>query len=72
MSHVSRSKGGRNSSDLSLVTALGRTTAADVAYTREKGKEGMNLQGFNDAAQDSSTGLTLAAVRDHLDSALPS
>lgn len=32
-------------------------------HTREKGPEGMNLQGFDDAVHDSSTGLTLAALR---------
>ena len=32
-------------------------------HTREKGPEGTNLQGFDDAVCDSSTGLTLAALR---------
>ena len=32
-------------------------------HTREKGPEGMNLQGFDDAVKDPSTGLTLAALR---------
>lgn len=32
-------------------------------HTREKGPDGMNLKGFDDAVQDPSTGLTLAALR---------
>ena len=32
-------------------------------HTREKGPEGTNLQGFEDAVLDPSTGLTLAALR---------
>ena len=32
-------------------------------HTREKGPEGMNLQGFDDAVLNPSTGLTLAALR---------
>ena len=32
-------------------------------HTREKGPEGTNLQGFDDAVLDPSTGLTLAALR---------
>lgn len=32
-------------------------------HTREKGPEGMNFQGFDDAVRDSTTGLTLVALR---------
>ena len=32
-------------------------------HTREKGPDGMNLQGFDDAVSNPSTGLTLAALR---------
>ena len=32
-------------------------------HKRKKGPEGMNVQGFDDAVRDPTTGLTLAALR---------